>query len=103
MSQQNETITQKTKIMKTLNINDIVKLTNLIKDASSKGTDQFALLSSGDRVSLLPFIYGEVAHLRVYLNEDRLETAKVHYLADGEVSNVKTVNLIEKIDEKVSK
>lgn len=88
--------------MKTLNVNDIVRLTSLIKDTTSKVEDGFTILSSGDQVAFLPCVFGDVATLKVYLNLERIETSRAEYLNESGISNVSIVRIIEELDEKVS-
>ena len=88
--------------MKPLNIYDTVRLTSLIKEATSKAEDSFTLLSSGDQVIFMPCVFGDVATLKVYFNLERIETTKADYLNENGISNASIVRIIEELDEKVS-
>lgn len=88
--------------MRTLNIYDAVQLTSLMKEVSSTSTDSFTLLNSGDQVTFLPCDYGEVTTLKVYLNQERIETSTAKYLNENGISNVSIVRIIEELDEKIS-
>ena len=89
--------------MQNLNIYDAVKLTSLIKETVASGDDNFTLLSSGDRVSFLPYDFGSgVSTLKVYFNLDRIETSRADYMTDGDISSASIVKIIEELDEKVT-
>lgn len=88
--------------MRTLSINDIVRLTSLIKDVTSNVEDDFTLISSGDHVTFLPCDFGVVSTLKVYFNHERIELSRADYTNDSGISTNSIVRIVEEIDERVS-
>ena len=88
--------------MRNLSIYDVVRLTVKIQDATSKQEDTFGITTSGDRISFLPYDFGEVSNLKVYFNESSIETIRVDYFTGSSISNMKIIDIIESIDEKIT-
>ena len=88
--------------MKVLNIKDIVRLTNKINNAIANREDEFAIVNTGDHITLHTIEYGLTGSLRVYVNQERIETITVDYLVDGGIPDKNLVKVFEKLDEELS-
>lgn len=88
--------------MRNLNTYDTVRLTSMIKNSVLQTSQEFALLSSGDRVSIIPHVFGQVSTLKIYFNMERIETHKADFMTDGDISIMSIVSIIETLDKRVT-